>query len=248
MECDKVGDMLLTSTFAIAFTGAGISTASGIPDFRGPNGLWKKYSPEIATVEYFNRDPKGFWEFYSLRMRGLFTALPNKAHYALAELEKMGLIKYVITQNVDGLHQMAGSKNVIELHGNMRKFYCVKCFRTYDIKTVLEKIDKGEIPPRCECGGIIRPDVVLFGEPVYNIGEALSIASQSDLVLAIGSSLTVYPANMVPITVKEHGGKLIIINAEETELDYMADLVVRARVEEFLPCVVDYIKSQLKEK
>ena len=248
MQCDKVGDMLLTSTFSIAFTGAGISTASGIPDFRGPNGLWKKYSPELASIEYFNKDPKGFWEFYSLRMRGLFTALPNKAHYALAELEKLGLIKYVITQNIDGLHQLAGSKNVIELHGNMRKSYCVKCLRTYESKIVLEKIDNGEIPPRCDCGGIIRPDVVLFGEPVYNIHEALNIARESDMVLAIGSSLTVYPANMIPLTIKENGGKLVIINAEETPLDEMADLVINDRVEEFLPCVVDYIRNQLKER
>ena len=248
MECDKVGDMLLTSTFPIGFTGAGISTASGIPDFRGPNGLWKKYSPELASIDYFSKDPKGFWEFYSVRMRGLFTALPNKAHYAIAELEKMGLLKFVITQNIDGLHQLAGSKNVIELHGTMRKSYCVKCLRTYESKIVLEKIDNGELPPRCECGGVIRPDVVLFGEPVYNISEALSIAKESDMVLAIGSSLTVYPANMIPLNVKENGGKLVIINAEETPLDEMADLVIRDKVEEFLPCVVEYIKNQLKEK
>jgi len=248
MKCDKVGDMLLTSSFPIAFTGAGISTASGIPDFRGPNGLWKKYSPELASIDYFNKDPKGFWEFYSVRMRGLFTALPNKAHYALAELEKMGLLKFVITQNIDGLHQLAGSKNVIELHGTMRKSYCVKCLRTYESKIALEKIDNGELPPRCECGGVIRPDVVLFGEPVYNISEALSIAKESDMVLAIGSSLTVYPANMIPLNVKENGGKLVIINAEETPLDEMADLVIRDKVEEFLPCVIEYIKNQLKEK
>lgn len=244
MECDKVGDMLLTSTYAIAFTGAGISTASGIPDFRGPNGLWKKYSPELATIDYFNKDPKGFWEFYSLRMRGLFTALPNKAHYALAELEKIGLIKAIITQNIDGLHQLAGSKNVIELHGTMRKCYCAKCYKTYDSKEVLERIDKGEIPPKCTCEGIIRPDVVLFGEPVYSINEALQIARESDLVLAIGSSLTVYPANLIPLTVKEYGGRLIILNAEETPLDNVADLVVREKVEDFLPCVVEYIKNQ----
>ncbi|QIW23498.1 NAD-dependent deacylase [Sulfolobus sp. S-194] len=244
MECDKVGDLLLTSTYAIAFTGAGISTASGIPDFRGPNGLWKKYSPELATIEYFKKDPRGFWEFYNLRMRGLFTALPNKAHHALAELEKMGLIRAIITQNIDGLHQLAGSRNVIELHGSMRKCYCVKCLKTYDSNTVLDKIDKEGLPPKCECGGVIRPDVVLFGEPVYNISTALEIAREADLVLAIGSSLTVYPANMIPLTVKEMGGKLIILNAEETPLDNIADIVIRERVEEFLPCVVDYIKSQ----
>lgn len=153
--------------------------------------------------------------------------MPNKAHYALAELEKLGLIKAIITQNIDGLHQLAGSKNVIELHGTMRKCYCVRCLKTYDSQQILKRIDEGELPPKCECGGVIRPDVVLFGEPVYNISEAIQIARESDLVLSIGSSLTVYPANLIPLTVKENGGKLIILNAEETPLDSIADIVVR---------------------
>ena len=156
----EVAELLLTSASSIAFTGAGISTASGIPDFRGPNGLWKKYSPELASIDYFEKDPKGFWEFYSLRMRGLFKAEPNKAHYALAELERLGLIKYVITQNIDGLHQKAGSRNVLELHGTMRESYCTSCFKYYDSSKVLEMIDKGENPPRCSCDGVLRPDLV----------------------------------------------------------------------------------------
>jgi len=244
MECNKIIEMLLTSVNAIAFTGAGISTASGIPDFRGPNGLWKKYSPELASIEYFKKDPKGFWEFYSLRMRGLFTAKPNPAHYALAKLEKLGLIKAVITQNIDGLHQMAGSKNVIELHGTMRRCYCTNCFKGYKSEEILERIDKGENPPKCSCGGIIRPDVVLFGETVYRIHEALEIARESDLVLVVGSSLSVYPANLIPLTVKEYGGRVIIINAEETEMDHIADLIIRDKAEVVLPCVVEEIENQ----
>ena len=241
---EQVVDLLLTSVNAIAFTGAGISTASGIPDFRGPNGLWKKYSPEIATVEYFKKDPKGFWEFYSMRMRGLFEAKPNPAHFALAELERMGLIKYVITQNIDGLHQRAGSKNVIELHGNMRRSYCTSCFKSYDSSEVLKMIDKGELPPRCSCGGIIRPDVVLFGEPVKDIYFALQIAYDSDLVMVLGSSLTVYPANLIPQVVKERGGKLIIINMQETPLDDVADIVIREPLEKVLPQIVEEVKRR----
>jgi NAD-dependent deacetylase len=243
MDCKRVTELLMSSTYAIAFTGAGISTASGIPDFRGPNGLWRKYSPELASIEYFERNPKGFWDFYSLRMRGLFEAEPNKAHYALAELEKLGLIKAVITQNIDGLHQKAGSKNVIELHGTMRRCYCTNCGKSYDSKEVLKIIDQGISPPKCSCGGIIRPDVVLFGEPVKGIYEALNIAYDADLVLSIGSSLTVYPANLIPQVVKEHRGKLIIINMEETPLDEIADIVIRDRVEEVLPCIVENVKK-----
>ncbi|WP_338603354.1 NAD-dependent protein deacetylase [Sulfolobus tengchongensis] len=245
MEYEKIAEEIFSSTYGIAFTGAGISTASGIPDFRGPQGLWKKYSPELATIEYFEKDPKGFWEFYSLRMRGLFDAQPNKAHYALAELEKMGLIKAIITQNIDGLHQKAGSRNVIELHGTMRRSYCASCLKVYDSSLVLKMVESGNIPPKCECGGIIRPDVVLFGEPVKNIYEALSIAYDSDLVLSIGSSLTVYPANLIPQVVKERGGKLIILNMEETPLDNVADYVIREPVEVSLPKIVDIVKSKL---
>ncbi len=243
MTCEEVARMLLSSAHAIVFTGAGISTASGIPDFRGPNGLWKRYSPELATIEYLEKDPKGFWEFYSIRMGSLFEAKPNSAHYAIAELEKMGIVKAVITQNIDGLHQKAGSKNVIELHGTMRRCYCSSCYRVYESKEVLEKIGQGEIPPKCSCGGIIRPDVVLFGEPVKQIYDALSIAYDSDLVMSIGSSLTVYPANQIPIIVKHRGGKLIIINMEETPLDDMADIVIREKAETFLPCVLDSVKK-----
>jgi NAD-dependent deacetylase len=244
----KLAEYLLSSTYVIAFTGAGISTASGISDFRGPNGLWKKYSPEIASVEFLQRDPKSFWEFYSTRMRGLFEAEPNDAHKALAELERMGLVQWIITQNIDGLHQKGGSKNVIELHGTMRKSHCSVCFESYDSVDIIKRIDSGENPPICSCGGLIRPDVVLFGESVKKIEEALNIVSEADMVLSIGSSLTVYPANLVPKTVKDSGGKLIIVNMQETAFDYMADEVIRDPVEIVLPELVKEIKERTKAK
>jgi NAD-dependent deacetylase len=243
---ESAAEILLSSTFAIAFTGAGISVASGIPDFRGPQGLWKKYSPELATIDYFRRDPKGFWEFYSLRMRGLFKASPNPAHYALAELERMGLIKYVITQNVDGLHRLAGSKNVIELHGTMRECYCSSCYRRYKSEEVLDRVDKGELPPKCSCGGVIRPDVVLFGEPVKDFDLALSVAYEADAVMVVGSSLTVSPANLIPKVVKDRGGALIIVNLEPTPLDEEADLVIKEPAEVALPRIVEEVKALVK--
>ncbi len=180
-----------------------------------------------------------------MRMRGLFGAHPNRAHYALAELEKMGLLKAVITQNIDGLHQKAGSKNVIEIHGSMRRSYCGSCYRQYSSSEILTRMEAGEIPPKCQCGGVIRPDVVLFGEPVRDFSISREIALQTDLVLSVGSSLTVYPANMIPQIVKGNGGKLIIVNMEETPLDDMADEVVRDPIEEFLPCVLEEVKRIL---
>ncbi|MBW9141612.1 MAG: NAD-dependent protein deacylase [Candidatus Aramenus sp.] len=245
MECKRIADLLLSSAYAIAFTGAGISTASGIPDFRGPNGLWKKYPQELSSVEYFNKDPKGFWEFFGFRMRSLFEARPNPAHIALAELERMGLVKAVITQNIDGLHQSAGSVNVIELHGTVKRSYCSSCYRQYDSREVLKKLDSGENPPRCECGGVIRPDVVLFGEPVAKIQEAIEIAYESDLVIVVGSSLTVYPANLIPQIVKQRGGSLVIVNMEETPLDPIADVVSRERAEVELDCVLKEVKARV---
>ncbi|ABP95260.1 MULTISPECIES: NAD-dependent protein deacetylase [Metallosphaera] len=238
-----LAELLLTSTHGIAFTGAGISTASGIPDFRGPQGLWKKYPQELSSASYLRRDPKGFWEFYAFRLKAMDSVAPNPAHYALAELERMGLIKYVITQNIDGLHQDAGSRNVIELHGTSRRFYCEDCGMNFERKEVLGKVQDGELPPRCRCGGVIRPGVVLFDEPVHLIHEALRIAQESDLVLVVGSSLTVYPANLIPQVVKQNGGVLVIINMEETPLDEFADLVIRERAEEVLPRTVKKIKE-----
>ncbi len=242
---EKIVEYLLSSSYQIAFTGAGISTSSGIPDFRGPNGLWKVYSPEVASVEFLRENPKSFWEFYSTRMRGLFEASPNPAHKALAEMERMGLLKCVITQNIDGLHQKGGSRNVIEIHGTMTRSHCSDCFEPFKSEEVLKMIDSGQNPPLCKCGGVIRPDVVLFGEPVKEIERALEIASMADMVLAIGTSLTVYPANLVPRVIKENGGRLVVINMEETPLDDIADEVIRDKAEKVLPMIVEELKSKI---
>mgnify|MGYP001770695301 FL=1 len=239
----KAALILTGSRHAIAFTGAGISTESGIPDFRGPQGLWRRFDPSLASIDYLNANPRGFWEFYIERFRVLNNARPNKAHLALAELEKLGIIKYVITQNIDNLHQSAGSVNVIELHGNYTTVYCMKCGAQYPFTLALRKYEGGENPPRCpKCGGILRPNVVLFGEPVNEINKALEVAALSDVVLVVGSSLTVYPAAYVPLVVKEHGGKLIIINLEPTDYDDYADVVLHCSASEALGIILDEVK------
>ncbi|ABW01287.1 NAD-dependent protein deacetylase [Caldivirga maquilingensis] len=240
----KAAVILTSSRHAIAFTGAGISTESGIPDFRGPQGLWRRFDPALASIDYLNTDPKGFWEFYIERFRVLNNARPNKAHLALAELEKLGIIKYVITQNIDNLHQSAGSINVIELHGNYTTVYCMRCKTQYPFTLALRKYEEGENPPRCpKCGGILRPNVVLFGEPVNEINRALEIAALSDVALVVGSSLTVYPAAYVPLVVKEHGGRLIIINLEPTDYDDYADVVLHCSASEALDLVLNEVKG-----
>lgn len=247
-EIRRAAEILVKAKHAIAFTGAGISTESGIPDFRGPQGLWKQYSPEIATIEYFQSHPREFWAFYRVRLSSLFTAKPNRAHLALAELERMGIIKAVITQNIDGLHQAAGSNNVIELHGTMKRARCIVCGREYPMDVVIRKIDSGQLPPLCdECDGILKPDTVLFGEPVKDFDKAQGLAMRSDAVLVIGSSLTVYPAAYIPMFVKELGGKMIIINMEPTELDYLADVIIRCRAGDAMTELLNVVKGLINK-
>ncbi|BDR91934.1 NAD-dependent deacetylase [Vulcanisaeta souniana JCM 11219] len=246
---ERAADILVNAHHAIAFTGAGISTESGIPDFRGPQGLWRQYNPEIATIDYFLQHPKEFWLFYRMRLSTLFTAKPNRAHIALAELEKMGIIKTIITQNIDGLHQAAGSNNVIELHGTMRRAVCLACGHTYPMDAVIKKIDSGQVPPLCDgCGGILKPDTVLFGESVKDFERARELALMSDAVLVVGSSLSVYPAAYIPLFVKEMGGKVIIVNMEPTELDYIADVIIQCKAGDAMSLLLDAVKKKLSMK
>ena len=227
-EIISLADMLKKSRHAIAFTGAGASTESGIPDFRGPGGLWKKYrAEEIASRWALLHNTEEFFEFYRMRLAAMKDVKPNRVHYALAKLEGMGLIKAVITQNIDGLHRRAGSKNVYEIHGTISRARCDRCGRYYPADVLM-----GDGIPRCDvCGGIIRPDVVLFGEslPEDQWAGALRHAEMADMVLVIGSSLQVYPAALIPVTVKEHGGKMAIVNLQSTPYDDMADLVIHRK-------------------
>lgn len=227
---DEIYRLVHTSRRIVAFTGAGISAESGIPTYRGKGGMWTKYDPDkYANIDFFNRDPSYYWNFFKdVRFPLLKKARPNPAHYALARLEQSGKLSSIITQNIDGLHQMAGSKNVIELHGNTRVIRCVSCTRTYDMDEAYAMLEK-ELPPRCEdCTNVLRPDVVFFGEslPRERLARAFSEASICDLMLAIGSSLVVYPAAHIPVLAKQAGAKLVIINMDPTPLDEIADCVL----------------------
>lgn len=211
-----------------ALTGAGISTPSGIPDFRGPQGLWRQYNPEeVSTIAGFHRHPQAFYAFWLKRFQAMAQAQPNIGHKFLAALEKKGILKGVITQNIDGLHQRGGSQRVLEVHGHARSGTCLSCGRNYSLEWMMKAVQEmGEA--RCQCGGLVKPDVVLFGEqlpPAFE--EAERELSTADLLFVLGTSLTVWPvAGLVPHALS-HGARLIIANAEPTPYDPYSDVLLR---------------------
>ncbi len=232
----------------VALTGAGISTPSGIPDFRNTDsGLWGSADPlEVASIFAFRRNPEPFYHWVRPLSELLLNAQPNPAHLALAELEQLGHLKAIITQNIDSLHQRAGAKQVYELHGHLRAVTCGRCYEAQDSAQVITQfIADGQVP-RHHCGGVLKPNVILFGEqlPVSEYIPAQQTIKRADLMLVIGSSLEVAPAADLPDLALRHGARLII-NLHPTHLDRQADLVIRADVAEVLPQVVNLIRIQV---
>jgi NAD-dependent deacetylase len=214
----KAAQDLSEAKMAAALTGAGISTESGIPPFRGKGGLWEKYDPmEVAHIDSFLQDPAKVWNLLFKDMKEVLDkATPSDSHKGLAKLEEIGILKTIITQNVDGLHQKAGNSDVIEFHGNMALQRCMKCDAHY--KT--SRVQITQIPPRCDCGGILRPNAILFGEmiPQEALWRSRQVATDCDVMLVIGTSAVVQPAAMMPVVAKESGAKVIEINPERTPL------------------------------
>ncbi|MFB6171384.1 MAG: NAD-dependent protein deacylase [Haloarculaceae archaeon] len=229
----------------VAMTGAGISTASGIPDFRGEDGLWQTHDPDDFHLRRFEADPGGFWTDRMDVVADLYDDVaPNAAHEALADLQAAGHLDALVTQNVDGLHQEAGHDEVIELHGNGQRVACRDCRRRYPADPVRERVADGEAPPTCEeCGGVLKPDVVLFGEqlPEHALLQAHSRAEKADAFLVVGSSLTVEPAASLPETAAGRGATLVIANFDETPLSSQAEYDWRADVTEVLPRLRDAV-------
>jgi len=228
---------LASARHAIALTGAGVSTASGIPDFRGRDGLWRKIPSWKFTIDYFLEHPLEVWELYAARYKALKGAEPNPAHYALARLESLGVLKAIITQNIDGLHWKAGSRNVIELHGNIREAVCLSCGAVVPIEEALAMVEKGETPRCRRCGGLLKPNVILFGEPLPAdaVQKAFMLAERSDVILVAGSSLYVSPANQIPVVVKARGGTVIAVNMGEIAYRDIIDILIEGRTETVLP-------------
>lgn len=228
----------------VALTGAGVSTASGVPTFRGEGGIWERFDQRDFHFRRFEADPAGFWtDRVALReaMLGDGAIEPNAAHHALADLEAASYLEAVITQNVDGLHTAAGSETVVELHGTNREVECVECGRRQPAEPAFEQARAGDVPPRCACSGVLKPAVVLFGEsmPDEPTIRAHELTGEADVFLAIGSSLTVQPAASLPRRAQQSGATLAVLNLESTPLSSAAAFDIRADVTEALPALVD---------
>jgi NAD-dependent protein deacetylase/lipoamidase len=248
----QLAEMIRQAGSVVALTGAGISVPSGIPDFRSPRtGLWENVDPmEVAHIDVFHRDPERFWHFYGERFQSLEHTRPNPAHYALAALERAGLLQAVITQNIDRLHARAGSRELIEVHGTIAHSSCLHCRARFPLADVRERqaADRQGIP-RCDCDRPLKPDVVLFGEylPVDAITRAQALASGAELMLCIGSSLEVYPVADLPAATLASGGRLAILTQGSTPFDSQATVRMGGDVVQELGAVLDALALELSE-
>lgn len=244
-DIDRAIELLRGKERLLAFTGAGISTESGIPDFRGPDGVWTKVDPSEFTFDkYVNRAETRILSWEMRKQSGVLDAKPNVAHRALVDLWVAGLLSAVVTQNIDGLHQAAGlpAEAVVELHGNVQQVECLECDANWPTETVIARVDAGEADPHCpECGGIIKVSVISFGQamPVLEMQRASELATACDAMVAIGSTLSVYPAAYVPLEAKQTGARYVIVNQGATEQDHLADVVVEGSAGEVLPAIVE---------
>jgi len=241
MSAERLAALIRERQPCVVLTGAGVSTESGIPDFRSPTGLWAQFDPlEFGSIDAFRRDPIKVWSFYRPRISMLTDAQPNPAHIALAELEQHGLVQAVVTQNIDLLHERAGSCEVVEVHGSIRTATCPGCGARYELEQLLELLAEADAPACPVCGEIVKPDVVFFGEllPPEAIDRAYKLARAAELMLVVGSALEVYPIAGLPEETLAAGGKLAIINRGPTPYDGRANLRIDGSAGEVLPAVV----------
>jgi NAD-dependent deacetylase len=235
----EVARLMVDVKKCVALTGAGISAESGIPTFRSKGGLWEKYDPVIyASIEAFNADPSKYWTIRGEFIRNYETYQPNKAHLALAELEQLGIVRHVITQNIDGLHKKAGSKNVTEIHGSLRETYCLRCGKEF----IAPHVPEG-LPPYCDCGGVLKPNTVLFGEPLPRgaLETAYDQSATCKLMLVIGTSAVVQPAASLPHLAQQKSAKIVEVNIEPAFAG--ADFFIAEKAGTALARIVDEIKK-----
>ena len=242
----RSADLIKNSHHVVVLTGAGISTPSGIPDFRSPGiGLWTRYLPmEVASLTAFRHDPEKFYTWLHPLTSNMLSAKPNPAHYALAELQASGYISTIITQNIDGLHTRAGAINVLELHGSMNSLTCINCFQQVPSEGLIHEFVEHCTVPRCKyCGGIMKPDVILYEEqlPVKIWNKAEEASQRCDLMLIAGTSLEVMPSAKLPILALDNGAELIIINNMPTYVDVRAGVIIREDVAQVLPMILQEV-------
>lgn len=237
----SLAEALAASRHAVVLTGAGASTDSGLPDFRSKQGLWKGIDPmKLASMTALRRNPVEFYQFYRYRLSRLHGAAPNPVHTGIAALQAAGYVKALITQNIDGLHQAAGSQDVIEVHGSLRECVCLRCRRRFPSALIDVDVVTPDDTPGCpECGGMLKPGVILFEEelPEAAIEQALEAAYRADLFIVIGSSLEVGPVNQLPLLAAQEGARLAIVNLEPTYLDHRATWLIRERAAQVLQVV-----------
>jgi NAD-dependent deacetylase len=247
MSVDSLAELVRTHQPCVVLTGAGMSTESGIPDFRSPTGLWAQFDPlEYGSISAFREDPRRVWEFYAPRFAMLTEAEPNDGHRALAELEQRGFVRAVITQNIDRLHERAGSRDVVEVHGSIRTSSCRGCGAVYPLDEVLPLIETHGAPPCPACGTILKPDVVFFGEllPTDAIERAATLAAEARSMLVVGSTLEVHPVGALPLDTLAAGGELAIVNRGPTALDDRASLRIDAGAGETLRALADALSPR----
>lgn len=250
MPAAALAALIRESQPCVALTGAGISTESGIPDFRSPSGLWAQFDPlEYGSIEAFRSDPEKVWRFYAPRFAMLTEAEPNDAHRALAEFERRGLVQAVITQNIDLLHGRAGSRALVEVHGSIRTSHCPRCGAVYPLAEVLPLIERDGAPGCPSCNAVLKPDVVFFGEllPEQAIERAFELARSAALLLVVGSSLEVHPVAGLPEETLDAGGQLAIVNRGPTPYDARAAIRIAAGAGETLSAVLDLLVTAGQE-
>ncbi|TXT59691.1 MAG: NAD-dependent protein deacylase 2 [Promethearchaeota archaeon] len=250
-KINNLAELIANSEDIVALTGAGMSTESGIPDFRSPGtGLWEKVDPnEFASISSYVANPQRNLKFMLEMGMQIFKAKPHEGHKALTKLQKLGKLKGVLTQNIDGLHQRAGTENVIELHGTANEARCIECHETYEISFMINQVVKGDYEPTCgECSGLLKPNAIFFGEPLESsvIREADEMVEKCDLLIVLGSSLLVYPVAFYPQKVLSNDAEIGIINIQPTEMDRYAEVVIHKKIGKMLPKVADLVAKRLE--
>jgi NAD-dependent deacetylase len=241
MTPERLAELIETRQPCVVLTGAGVSTESGIPDFRSPTGIWAEFDPlEYASLDAFRADPVKVWSFYAPRFAMLTEAEPNAAHRALAELQRRGLVRAVVTQNIDLLHERAGSRDVVEVHGSIRTSSCLACGSSYPLSEVVAQLESRAAPVCRECGQVLKPDVVFFGEllPEAAIDRAYALAGEAELLLVVGSALEVWPVAELPLVTRRAGGTVAIVNRGPTARDEDAELKIDGSAGEALESVL----------